>query len=76
MKANASDYLNPTDDPFIEIVKCIAKIDDTLIVMRSQQQTLALSSNVMNGMQIEEYCFIKNFLKEIDMIHKLRDSKS
>lgn len=43
---NASDYLSPTDDPFVEVVKCIAKNGDTLIVMRSQQQTVASSKNI------------------------------
>jgi hypothetical protein len=43
---NTSDYLNPIDDPFVEVVKCIAKLGDTLIVMRSQQQTLASPKNI------------------------------
>ena len=43
---NASDYISPTDDPSVEIVKCIAKFGDMLIVMRSQQQTLASSKNI------------------------------
>jgi hypothetical protein len=43
---NASDYESPTGDPFVEIVKCIAKMDDTMIVMRSQQQTSASPKNI------------------------------
>ncbi len=34
---NSSDYLEPINDPFVEVVKCIAKLGDTLIVIRSQQ---------------------------------------
>jgi hypothetical protein len=45
---NASDYIIPTDDPFVEVVMCIAKIGDTLVVMRSQQQTLASYKNIPN----------------------------
>jgi hypothetical protein len=43
---NASDYIIPTDDPHVEIVRCIAKIGDTLVVMRSQQQTSASPKNI------------------------------
>jgi hypothetical protein len=43
---NASDYIISTDDPFVEVVSCIVKIGDTLIVMRSQQQTLASYKNI------------------------------
>ena len=43
---NSTDYLSPTDDPYVEVVKCIAKLGDTLIVMRSQQQTLASPKNI------------------------------
>ena len=43
---NASDYLSPIDDPSVEIVKCIAKFGDTLVIMRSQQQTLASPKNI------------------------------
>lgn len=31
---NVSDYVNPANDPYAEIVKCIAKVGDTVIVMR------------------------------------------
>ena len=43
---NSTDYLSPTDDPSAEIVKCIAKFGDILVIMRSQQQTLASSKNI------------------------------
>ena len=33
---NLSDYVNPANDPEVEIVKCIAKYGDTLMIIRSQ----------------------------------------
>jgi hypothetical protein len=43
---NSTDYQSPTDDPSAEVIKCIAKLGDTLVIMRSQQQTLALPKNI------------------------------
>jgi hypothetical protein len=43
---NSTDYLSPADDPSAEIVKCIMKVGDTLVIMRSQQQTLASPKNI------------------------------
>ena len=43
---NASDYLDPIDDPFIETVRCIARIGDNLIILRSQEGTLATDKNL------------------------------
>jgi hypothetical protein len=42
---NASDYVNPVNDPYAEIVNCIAKVGDTIIVIRSQNG-LAYDKNI------------------------------
>jgi hypothetical protein len=43
---NSSDYSNPYNDPFHEIVKCIAKYNDTLIVIRGELGTEATNKNI------------------------------
>lgn len=43
---NSSDYSIPNDDPNIEIVRCIARYEDTLVVMRSQEGTLNSDKNI------------------------------
>ena len=43
---NNSTYSDPADDPYVEIVRCIARVDDTLTLMRHQEGTLASDKNI------------------------------
>ena len=36
---NNSTYADPADDPNVEIVRCISRVEDTLILMRAQEGT-------------------------------------
>ncbi len=36
---NNSTYSDPADDPYVEIVRCIARVGDTLTLMRAQEGT-------------------------------------
>jgi hypothetical protein len=36
---NNSTYSDPSDDPYVEIVRCIARVGDTLTLMRAQEGT-------------------------------------
>lgn len=42
---NSSTYASPDDDPNVEIVRCIARIGDTLTLMRGQEGTSASNKN-------------------------------
>jgi hypothetical protein len=42
---NGSVYSNPADDPHVEIVRCIARVGDTLTLMRGQENTSASNKN-------------------------------
>ena len=43
---NNSTYSDPADDPYVEIVRCIARVDDTLTLMRAQELTAASNKNI------------------------------
>jgi hypothetical protein len=43
---NSSTYSDPADDPYVEIVRCIARVGDTLTLMRGQESTLASNKNI------------------------------
>ena len=43
---NSTDYLNPADDPYKEIVRCTARSTDTLTVSRAQEGTSAQNHNL------------------------------
>jgi len=42
---NASDYSDPSDDPDVEIVRCMTRSSDTLTVNRAQEDTTASDKN-------------------------------
>lgn len=43
---NNSTYSDPADDPYVEIVRCILRTDDTLILYRAQEGTIASNKNI------------------------------
>lgn len=43
---NSSDYTDPSDDPFVEIVRVTGKIVDTLTITRAQEGTIATNKNI------------------------------
>lgn len=42
---DSSTYSDPADDPKVEIVRCIANVNDTLTLMRAQEGTSASTKN-------------------------------
>jgi len=42
---NSTDYPNPADDPSVEIVRCTARTDDTLTIIRAQEGTSDVNHN-------------------------------
>jgi hypothetical protein len=42
---NSHDYGDPTDDPYVEIVRCTARSTDTLTITRAQEGTTAHNHN-------------------------------
>ena len=43
---NNSTYSDPSDDPYVEIVRCIARIGNTLTLMRGQEGTATSDKNI------------------------------
>lgn len=43
---NTTDFGDPSDDPYKEIVRCTGKVSDTLTVVRAQEDTTATVKNV------------------------------
>lgn len=43
---NSTDYPDPADDPYKEIVRCTAKSTDTLTIIRAQEGTSAQNHNL------------------------------
>ncbi len=43
---NVTDYGNPADDPYVEIVRCTEVSTDTLTVIRAQESTSASVKNI------------------------------
>jgi hypothetical protein len=43
---NWTDYKDPADDPYVEIVRCTARNNDTLTVIRGQEGTVASAKNL------------------------------
>jgi hypothetical protein len=43
---NSTDYANPVDDPFYEIVRITDKIDDTFEIVRAQEDTSDVDHNI------------------------------
>lgn len=43
---NSSTYAGPDDDPYVEIVRCIARVGDTLTLMRGQEDTSLSNKNI------------------------------
>jgi len=43
---NSTDYPDPADDPYKEIVRCTAKSEDTLTITRAQEGTSAQNHNL------------------------------
>jgi hypothetical protein len=42
---NSTDYADPSDDPNVEIVRCTARVTDTLTVTRAQEGTSGSTKN-------------------------------
>ena len=42
-----STYPDPSDDQYVEIVRCIARVDDTLSIMRGQEGTTSSNKNIV-----------------------------
>ena len=44
---NSTDYKDPADDPYVEIVRCTARVTDTLVLTRAQEGTSAVNHNII-----------------------------
>jgi len=44
---NSTDYNDPADDPYVEIVRCTAISSDTLTITRAQESTTAQNHNIV-----------------------------
>jgi hypothetical protein len=44
---NSTDYNDPADDPYVEIIRCTARTSDTLTVERAQDNTTAQNHNIV-----------------------------
>jgi len=42
---NSTDYPDPSDDPMVEIIRCITRVIDTIVIMRAQEGTLSSNKN-------------------------------
>lgn len=45
---NSSDYGDPADDPYVEVIRCTVRDADTLTVLRAQEDTEARDHNLPN----------------------------
>ena len=47
---NSTDYKDPADDPYVEIVRCTTRTVDTVIIVRAQEETFARNHNIVGKM--------------------------
>lgn len=45
---NSTDYTDPSDDPLVEIVRCTAKLVDTITITRGEENTSPTNKNITN----------------------------
>jgi hypothetical protein len=57
---NSTDYSDPSDDPNVEIIRCTARVDDTLTITRGQEGTIDVNHNSIGKI----YKFILSFTKK------------
>ena len=44
---NWSDYPDPSDDPYVEIVRCLSRVGDLLSITRGEEGTIASNKNLL-----------------------------
>ena len=57
---NSTDYSDPSDDPNVEIIRCTARVGDTLTITRGQEGTINVNHNSIGKV----YKFILSFTKK------------
>lgn len=62
---NSTDYPNPSDDPYKEIVRCTTRSIDTLTITRAQESTLATNKNIVGKTYIMILAYTKKMQDDI-----------
>jgi hypothetical protein len=70
---NSTDYNDPADDPYVEIVRCTARITDTLTLTRAQESTMAQNHNIVGKNYTMKMAITKKIISDLGNII-LKDS--
>jgi hypothetical protein len=63
---NSTDYSDPSDDPYREIIRCTARSTDTLTIVRAQEGTMATSKNIGGKTYLMALTLTKKMMTDID----------
>lgn len=64
---NNTDFLNPADDPNVEIVRVTEIIDDTLTIIRAQEGTVATAKNITDKVYHLILSLTAKMIEDIDV---------
>jgi hypothetical protein len=70
---NATDYSDPSDDPYREIVRVIAKSGDQITVLRGQEETTAQNHNLLGKSYKMMLTLTKKTYEDLQTIEVYKD---
>jgi hypothetical protein len=73
---NSTNYSDPADDPYVEIVRCTARSTDTLTVTRAQEGTTATNKNTASVVYKMALCLTKKMITDINALVSAHEALS
>jgi hypothetical protein len=70
---NSTDYNDPADDPYVEIVRCTSRTTDILTLTRGQENTSAQNHNIVGKTYTMKMAITKKIITDLQNVI-LKDS--